>query len=67
MIILLNNHRGGFLSTSIPVSFETQLMLKELRLQLEKKLKRGVTWDEFFNKVKIKINGSNKKKRGEND
>ena len=64
MIILLNNHRGGFLSTSIPVSFETQLMLKELRLQLERKLKRSVTWDEFFNKVKIKINDSNKKRMG---
>jgi hypothetical protein len=52
------------LSTSIPVSIETQLMLKELKLRLEKKLMRIITWDEFFNKIEIKIDNTDSGKMG---
>jgi len=43
------------LSTSIPVGIKTKLMLKEIKIKLEKELNQELTWDEFFNLIELKI------------
>ena len=40
-------------------------MLKETKIQLEKGLNKELTWNEFFNKIEIKIKDTETKKDGE--
>lgn len=39
-------------------------MLKERKLKLERKLNQELTWDQFFNKIEIKIDDTDKGKMG---
>jgi hypothetical protein len=40
-------------TSSIPIKTTTKIELKKLKVNLESKLSKEITWDEFFNQVKI--------------
>ena len=46
--------------TSISLNWKTKLMLKELKLEMERQLQRDISWDFFFSEVKkiVDNNGS---------
>ncbi len=41
--------------SSIPIKTKTKIQLKKQKVDLESRLSQEITWDEFFNKVKIKF------------
>jgi len=38
--------------TTISLNWKTKVMLKELKLEMEKHLQRDISWDFFFSEVK---------------
>jgi len=39
--------------SSIPIKTKTKIQLKRLKVDLESKLAREITWDEFFHNIDI--------------
>jgi hypothetical protein len=42
-------------TSSIPLKTKTKIQLKKRKVDLESKLSREITWDEFFNIINIKF------------
>jgi hypothetical protein len=42
-------------TSSIPIKTKTKIELKKRKVDLESKLSREITWDEFFNQINIKF------------
>jgi hypothetical protein len=50
--------------STISISWDTKQNLKELKLKLEQKLKKDITWDEFFNLINYKVTNNKRGKSG---
>lgn len=42
-------------TSSIPIKTRTKIKLKKQKVDLESRLSREITWDEFFNRVVIQF------------
>jgi hypothetical protein len=40
-------------TSSIPIKTTTKIELKKMKVDLESKLSKEITWDEFFNQINI--------------
>ena len=44
-------------NSSIPLKTKTKIELKKRKVDLEARLSREITWDEFFNIININFSG----------
>jgi hypothetical protein len=51
--------------STISISWDTKRKLEKIKFDLETKLKRKLTWDEFFNSIELNISKNARGRSGD--